>query len=206
MTAHYDHLGRHGGRVHPGADDNASGVSTLLTLADFMRKVKSCHSIAFVATDAEEKGLYGAKAFLYQGPVAKEHIKANLNLDMLGHSGRRDVLYLGGPRHYPELNQAKRLVLGRFSSFVKEGRDGRGFNYDRSRRIDYRNASDHAVFDRAGIPFIFLNGADHKYYHSPRDTLARIDRDYFFRAVDVAKTTLMSLDQTLSGCPGSKES
>lgn len=62
ITAHYDHLGLKAGKLHPGANDNASGVAALLYLSNAL-KVQSSYGFVFVATDAEENGLHGSEHF-----------------------------------------------------------------------------------------------------------------------------------------------
>ena len=62
VAAHFDHLGVRGGKLYPGADDNASGVAMLLEVAEYfaLRKEKPRRTIAFVAFDQEEAGLLGS--------------------------------------------------------------------------------------------------------------------------------------------------
>jgi hypothetical protein len=92
VTAHYDHLGQRGNRVMNGADDNASGVAALLMLAGYFSENTPHHSMIFLATDAEEQGLYGAKAFVKNSPVALTKIRLNINLDMIANGGRKKNL------------------------------------------------------------------------------------------------------------------
>ncbi|CAN5769984.1 hypothetical protein BH23GEM9_BH23GEM9_22110 [soil metagenome] len=70
ITAHYDHLGIRDGEIFPGADDNASGTAGLIALADYFVRNPPRHSMVFVAFDAEEGGLQGARAFVANPPVA----------------------------------------------------------------------------------------------------------------------------------------
>ena len=64
VTAHYDHLGMQGRKIFHGADDNASGVAAMLELAARLNHFCPAYSYIFLATDAEESGLYGSKAFV----------------------------------------------------------------------------------------------------------------------------------------------
>ena len=96
IGAHFDHLGLGGERsgsrqvdtlaVHPGADDNASGVSGLLEIAQKISSFKSKlkRSIVFVAFDAEETGLLGSKFFIENPPFSLEKVTTMINLDMIG--------------------------------------------------------------------------------------------------------------------------
>ena len=83
LTAHFDHLGKRDEKIFNGADDNASGVAAILEAADFFKKNPPKHSIIFVAFDAEELGLEGAKYFVDNPPISLDHILMNVNLDMI---------------------------------------------------------------------------------------------------------------------------
>ena len=63
VTAHYDHMGTYEGRLYNGADDNASGVASMLELAARLKAEAPAHSVLFVALDGEERGLLGADQF-----------------------------------------------------------------------------------------------------------------------------------------------
>lgn len=103
VTAHYDHLGKQGHKIFHGADDNASGVAVMLELASRLSQRCPAYSYIFIATDAEEGGLYGSKAFIAAPPLALNNIVLNLNLDMLGRPDRRGRLYLTGAKRFPDL-------------------------------------------------------------------------------------------------------
>ncbi len=92
VSAHYDHLGVRDGAIYHGADDNASGVAVVLALARHCQRTPWTHDVVFVAFDAEEMGLQGARAFVAAPPVAKERIALNVNLDMVSRSAtQRDL-------------------------------------------------------------------------------------------------------------------
>ncbi|HHV40901.1 MAG TPA: M28 family peptidase [Bacteroidales bacterium] len=89
VSAHYDHLGIINGIRYPGADSNASGLSVLLTLARTLGQMKKdgvlfTHNILFVAYDAKEYSMAGARAFAHSLPILPEHISANINIDQMG--------------------------------------------------------------------------------------------------------------------------
>ncbi|MGB3465419.1 MAG: M20/M25/M40 family metallo-hydrolase, partial [Cyclobacteriaceae bacterium] len=86
VTAHYDHEGIRKDQIYNGADDNASGVAGLLAIAEYYAEKKPNNTILFVAFDAEERGLQGAKAFVKELPVPKENVKVNINMDMISRS------------------------------------------------------------------------------------------------------------------------
>src|SRR5207253_1733604 len=104
IGAHYDHLG-HGGPgslmpssndIHNGADDNASGTSAMLELADvFSKRGSFGRSILFCAFTGEESGLIGSQYLVTHPPVPLDKIAYMLNLDMVGRV-RGEVIYVGG--------------------------------------------------------------------------------------------------------------
>ncbi len=85
IGAHYDHLGHMGpDALFPGANDNASGVAMMLSLAEWFSKHKPKHNILFVAFAGEEAGLVGSEWFIVDRPIDLSKIKLMVNLDMLG--------------------------------------------------------------------------------------------------------------------------
>ncbi|HTA81699.1 MAG TPA: M20/M25/M40 family metallo-hydrolase [Bacteroidia bacterium] len=92
IGAHYDHIGLGGeksrsltsSKIHPGADDNASGVAIMISLADLLKKqANKKYNFLFVAFSAEEEGLYGSEAFVNM-MKGKMKVKAMFNLVMMG--------------------------------------------------------------------------------------------------------------------------
>lgn len=85
IGAHYDHLGRMGpDALFPGANDNASGVAMMLSLAEWFGKHKPKHNILFAAFAGEEAGLVGSEWFIVDRPIDLSKIRLMLNLDILG--------------------------------------------------------------------------------------------------------------------------
>ncbi|MCS6823832.1 MAG: M28 family peptidase [Cytophagaceae bacterium] len=96
ISAHYDHLGHMGSEVYfPGANDNASGVSMLLELADYYSKNTPKYSMLFIAFGAEEAGLIGSRYYTENPWVALNKIKFMLNLDLLG-TGDEGIMAVNG--------------------------------------------------------------------------------------------------------------
>jgi Zn-dependent M28 family amino/carboxypeptidase len=103
LTAHYDHLGIgqpvNGDSIMNGALDNASGVATMLAIADAFSRtgVRARRSLWFVAFTGEEKGLLGSGAFAARPPIPLARIAAILNIDEANLFSRtRDISVLGG--------------------------------------------------------------------------------------------------------------
>jgi len=178
VSAHYDHLGKRAGHIFNGADDNASGVAAMLSLAQYIAEHGSQYSIIFVATDAEEKGLYGAKAFVASPPVPLAAIWVNLNLDMLAEGGRRKRLYVTSSKALPALiHLVESAISGAGLCLVKGHRSHRG-NVAGRGHINWRQASDHAAFAAKKIPYLFLGVSNHSRHHNQNDNSEKIDQNF----------------------------
>ena len=174
ISAHYDHLGfgwpdaraAAKGQLHPGADDNASGVAVMLELARLMANTRPERSVIFAAFAAEEAGLQGARHYVRtaQAPGAafplSGHI-ANLNLDMVGRlaDGKVTVFGTGSARELPFIFMGAGAVTGvPVQSVAQEV-----------------NASDHTAFVEAGVPAVQVFASQASDYHRPSDTADKID-------------------------------
>jgi hypothetical protein len=181
IGAHYDHLG-HGGPgslapwshgIHHGADDNASGTSAMLELADrFARLGAQPRSLIFIAFTGEEEGLIGSSYFVSHPPIPLNEVAAMLNLDMVGRVSKEKLL-LGGEgtaANFPELvrkaDEGLTLKLGEF----EKG----GFG-----------PSDHMSFARKKIPVLFFFSGLHLDYHRPTDTADKINYKGMGEVVDL---------------------
>ncbi len=172
IGAHYDHLGiRKDGIIYNGADDNASGVSVLLSLAKAFIKnsVKPKRSIFFVGFAAEEKGVIGSTYFSSHFPIPKENISAMINLDELGRNNsdkeensNMAIAFMSGQS--PELKE----IIKKSNEIVKLD-----IRYYPTLRF-YTN-SDHAPFHNLDIPSIFFFSGFHSDYHQPSDTPDKIN-------------------------------
>lgn len=192
VTAHYDHVGVVDGQIHNGADDNASGVATLLELAARLRADPPEHSVLIVALDGEELGLLGARAFVESPPVPLSAMALNLNLDMTGRpdDGR---LWAVGTHQTPALRailEPIAPVSGVSLAFGKDAPTDRGAD-------NWVEASDHAAFHAAGIPFIYLGVDFHPDYHAPTDDFERIDPAAFLAASELSIAAFRALDAAL---------
>lgn len=193
VTAHYDHMGTYQGRLYNGADDNASGVASMLELAARLKAEAPRHSVLIVALDGEERGLLGADHFVQVPPVPLESIVLNVNLDM---TARVDDGYLWAtgtwqnPQLRPMLESIQpvgsvRLVLG------KDTPNDTGAD-------NWVNSSDHAVFHRAGVPFVYFGVDFHPDYHEPTDDYERVDPARFIAATELIVQGFRAMDQGLS--------
>lgn len=179
VTAHYDHLGGAGRRIMNGADDNASGVAGLLYLAALTEQRCPFYSIIFLATDAEEAGLYGAKAFVKTPPVPASQWVLNINLDMIGRGERRNKLVVAGTKKLPFLQG----ITERRRSNVRLVAAHDTKQLMRGQHVDWPNASDNAPFRKAGIPYLYFGVDVHPHYHTPDDDWSRISPQFYQEAL-----------------------
>ncbi|NOQ72502.1 MAG: M28 family peptidase [Crocinitomix sp.] len=101
ITAHYDHLGMGGElshskglhAVHNGADDNASGVALMLSLANELAAEKGLYNYLFVAYSGHELGLYGSQYFANKSSRKTKKIALTINFDMVGRLGAENSFY-----------------------------------------------------------------------------------------------------------------
>lgn len=195
VTAHYDHLGEHEGRMYPGADDNASGTSALLAMARYLSEHQPYHTVVLAALDAEENGLRGARELVNSDLVDTNNIAFNLNLDMLSRDTDQ-LLFAVGTYHSPWL-------VPLMSRVQQESAVKLITAYDRPRIVagntpDWTTASDHGPFHEKGIPFIYLGVPDHPDYHRPTDTFDNIDVDFFRASAETALSVLNVVDLVLA--------
>ena len=197
VTAHYDHLNSHGGRVFNGADDNASGVAGILYLAATLSKKKCpAFSYVFIATDAEEHGLDGAKAWLKTEVIPLSSQILNINLDMISRGEKRQRLYLAGKRSLPALTALAGRQSGKVKLILGHDRRSRVGSFAQAReQVDWSNASDHAEFRRAGIPYMYFGVDVHPDYHTPTDDWQQIDPEYFKNALQLIEQSVDWVEQ-----------
>lgn len=190
ITAHYDHLGIRDGQLHPGADDNASGVAAMLATAGYFRAHPPRHSLLFVAFDAEEEGLRGSDAFVAQPPVALDAMLLNINFDMISRNPGGEI-FLSGMYANPQLQALVDPVRAQAVPTILYGHDHpRPFwNGD-----DWTDQSDHGAFHEKGIPFLYLGVEDHPDYHRPGDTFERLDQKFYTSVANTVIDLVVALD------------
>ncbi|MEM7370992.1 MAG: M28 family peptidase [Bacteroidota bacterium] len=183
LSAHYDHLGMRRGKIHPGADDNAAGVSALLEIARAFKRAEAAgyrprRSLLFFACTAEEKGLLGSRYYSKHPVFPLEQTLANLNMDMIGHvdddhqDTPRFVSIVGSNWLSSELHAIHEQAN---SLFVQLELDYTYNSKKHPERFYYR--SDQYNFARHGIPVIFYTSGDHEDYHQPSDIVKHLSKD-----------------------------
>jgi len=179
VGAHYDHIGFgwHGnslgprGKVHPGADDNASGTSALMELAKAFGFLPGPpkRSILLAAWDAEEEGMLGSKYWIAHPTVPLEKIVACFNLDMIGRL-RDDHVYVFGSRS----GSGWRRIVSRQNEEL-------GLLLDFSWSL--KPIADYYPFFERDIPVLMFHSGLHENYHRPSDTADMISGEGLSRIV-----------------------
>ena len=193
VTAHYDHLGARNGEIFRGADDDASGVAAMLALARWFRSHPVRQSLVFVAFDAEEQGLQGARHFVARPALPLDRISAVVNMDMVAR-GDKNVLFAAGTHHYPSMKPIVEAAAQGRKITVSFGHDTPGLPPGE----DWTQSSDHGPFHTAGVPFVYFGVEDHPDYHKPTDTAEKIPKAFYAEAVAVVLGTV----QRLADAPG----
>lgn len=196
IGAHYDHLGT-GGRnrssrmpdtlaVHNGADDNASGVTVLLSLAEKMNRdrIRFRRSVIFVAFGGEETGLLGSKQFVASPPVDLQKITAMVNLDMVGRLDTSKGLQVSGIGTSLEADSLVRMANK--TTNLKLSMSPEGFG-----------PSDHASFYGKDIPVFFITTGAHEDYHTPFDDVEDIN----FQGLNQVTGFAFSLTEEIANNP-----
>ena len=193
--AHYDHLGQgdHGnslgnkddaGKVHAGADDNASGTAAVLSVGARLAAGPRKRGVLLQFWSGEEIGLLGSSAFVNAPPVPLAQLAAYLNFDMVGRmrDNKLTVQATGTSPSWPR--------------FIEQANIGAGF--DLLLQQDPYQPTDVASFNQAGVPCLNFFTGSHADYHRPSDTADKINVDDLDRIVDFAAaiaSRVMGLDQ-----------
>ncbi len=193
ITAHYDHEGIKNGEIYNGADDNASGTSAILALAKYFKENPVNHRLIFVAFDAEELGLQGARAFVASPPIPKSNIKLNINFDMISHNDENEI-YAVGTYHYPQFKPVLQNVGENSNVKLLFGHDQPDLGLN-----DWTFSSDHGPFHQAKIPFLYFGVDDHKDYHKPTDDFENINQDFYINVIEMLIDAIVALDKQLAG-------
>ena len=195
IGAHYDHLGYGNvdslapsqiGKVHPGADDNASGTAGVLELARLFAPMKGKlpRGILFCSFAGEELGLLGSAHWANAPTLPLEKAVAMINMDMIGRI-KDGKVYVGGVgtgatfRNLLEEEKQKEKEVSPFTFEYSEGGYG---------------ASDHTSFVAKKIPVLFFFSGLHSDYHKPSDTWEKIDGADAARLLDFVDDVAMKLD------------
>ncbi len=164
LGAHLDHVGGQAGEVYfPGANDNASGVASMLELARmFSLNKPQNRSIIFIAFAAEESGLEGSSYFVNHSPIDSGKIYAMLNMDCVGHG---DSVVVGGGKSAPDLYESVKEQDTLMKSMVID-RTWRG------------GGADATPFFEKGIPTLyFATKNSYEHLHLPSDKPETLNKE-----------------------------
>jgi len=192
VTAHYDHLGVVKGQIYNGADDNASGVATLLAAAEAFAADPPKHDVIFAALDAEEGGSRGARVLVSDPPAPLANMALNVNLDMISRSDRNE-LYAAGASHFPFMKGRLEAIARTAPVTLKLGHDTPAWGPSQ----DWTVESDHIAFNEKGIPWVYFGVEDHPDYHQPTDDFDRIPVDFFRRSAATVVAAVRAFDNDL---------
>ena len=178
ITAHYDHLGVLDGNIYNGADDNASGVTVLLNLADMfgtMKKTKTGpdKNIIFAALDAKELNMAGSKHFVDHLIIGKDSIICAINIDQIGtvlepvHEADTSFVIVLGEQ---TLRRQDRGLIDMCNRYYNIGLDidHTFYGSENFTRLFYQ-LSDQIVFHEAGIPALVFTSGFHRHTYKTTD-------------------------------------
>lgn len=210
LGAHYDHVGIgipvNGDAIYNGADDDGSGTTALLAIAEALAKA-STHpkrSVLFVWHAGEEKGLWGSRYFTDYPTIPLDKIVTQINIDMIGRSkkegdtnprnrelsGPNEIYVIGSKMMSTELGELTESVNKQYLNVTFD------YRYDDPgdpNRFFFR--SDHFNYARKGIPIVFFFDGEHEDYHRPGDSVDKID---FQKMEKIARTIYMTLWEVAS--------
>ena len=171
VGGHYDTVPQ----TETGANDNTSGIAVVLSLAEALAGQPLTFTLRFVLFGAEELGLYGSSHYVSSlSPAELDRIKAMLNFDVVGSGPRLNVYGDEG------LAQRSLELAAALNVDAEAGSLPRGAS------------SDHAPFQRQGIPVLLMFGPDISRIHTPEDRLEYVDPELLGGAFLVAHALLLS--------------
>ncbi|MFB0937640.1 MAG: M28 family peptidase [Urechidicola sp.] len=173
IGAHYDHLGYgdegslHRGEkaIHNGADDNASGVSVMLNLADKLKNTNTNNNYLLMAFSGEEMGLLGSNYFVKNATIDTKKVNYMINMDMVGRL-KDSMLAVYGTGTSPIWSQTINSLNSDFKLIEKESGVG---------------PSDHTSFYLNDIPVLHFFTGQHENYHKPSDDAELLNYDGMYQ-------------------------
>ena len=209
VGAHYDHVGTTAtgtDRTFNGADDDGSGTTALLAMAEALSRgqVKTKRSVLFVWHAGEERGLLGSRYFAEYPTVPLDRIVTQLNIDMIGRSraagdtSSANAALTGPNEVYVIGSKMMSTELGELSERVNKSYLDLTFNYkydnpDDPNRFFFR--SDHYNYAKKGIPIIFYFSGVHEDYHRVSDEVSKIDFAKMEKVTRTVYATLLALTE-----------
>lgn len=191
VGAHYDHLGlgevfslapSEVGKVHHGADDNASGTSGVIELARLITaQGKRKRGVLFMTFSGEELGLIGSSYYAEHPLLPVDKAITMINMDMIGRA-KEGRLIIGGVATGTSLKETMERLIGKHPELKVDLTEPAGIG-----------GSDHTSFTAKQIPALFFFSGLHADYHKPSDTWDRIDVENAQRLLALVADTLTTL-------------
>ena len=185
FSAHMDHVGvgtanAAGDSIYNGADDDASGTSALVEMAEAFSRLATPprRSVVFLNVSGEEKGLLGSRWFSEHPTLPVDRIVANVNMDMIGRNAPDSIVVIG--MDYSSLGPLVQRVAAEHPDLGLTVSD----DLWPEERFFFR--SDHFNFARLEIPALFFFAGVHEDYHQPSDEVAKLDVDKAARVARLA--------------------
>jgi len=200
ITGHYDHLGKRDSVIYYGADDDGSGTTSVLQLAQTFAKAKAKgngprRTMVFMTVSGEEEGLWGSDYYTSHPVFPLDKTSVDLNTDMVG---RIDPDYKGDSLNYLYLIGEDKLssdlmkITDSINKSITHMELDRRFNDPKDpNRFYFR--SDHYNFAKHGVPIIFYFNGVHKDYHRPTDTVDKINFDLMAKRVKLVYYTAWTM-------------
>ncbi|MAJ90437.1 MAG: peptidase M28 [Flavobacteriales bacterium] len=184
IGAHYDHIGYGNfgslfdgeNEIHNGADDNASGVSILMNIAENIQEL-DYYNYLFIAFSGEEHGLFGSSFYAKNPTINLEHVRFMINFDMVGRLNKDNMLAVNGVGTSDEweylLNEANKFQFN-----LKTTESGIG-------------PSDHTSFYLQDIPAIHFFTGQHSDYHKPSDDVEKINFEGMYKIYEYVMSIIV---------------
>ena len=181
VTAHYDHLGKLAESIYNGADDNGSGTSTILEVAQSFAIAKAAgngpkRSVVFIWVSGEEKGLLGSAYYVNDPIISLDQTIVDINVDMVGrvdekYENNPEYIYvIGADKLSQDLHDINEAVNSNFNKLTLD------YTYnDENDPNRYYYRSDHYNFAKNNIPVVFFFNGTHEDYHITTDTVEKIN-------------------------------
>jgi hypothetical protein len=191
IGAHYDHLGlghdhnsldpEPTGKIHNGADDNASGTAGVIELARYyaQNQEKEKHNFLFICFSGEELGLIGSKRYTENPSIDLTKVSFMINMDMIGRLSPEKGLVIGGVGTAPDF--VPTIATVPFEYKIKQDSAGVG-------------PSDHTSFYLKNIPVLFLFTGQHSDYHKPTDDVALVQFEGIGKVLRYATALILKLE------------
>lgn len=191
LSAHMDHVGVgrpvNGDSIYNGADDNASGTTALVEIAEALASMpeRPRRSIVFLHVSGEEHGLLGSRWYSDHPTLPLEQTVANINIDMIARNSPDSVVVIG--KDYSSLGEVVDEVAARHPEI------GLVVSDDIWPEENFFFRSDHFNFARKEVPSIFFFSGVHEDYHQPSDEVHTLDTAKAARVARMVLHTLLDI-------------